>query len=243
MNALMTQQQPPLLGGEQQKRNAGQSTRLIIGIFFTVVGVLLTLDNFAILDAGRILDWWPVVLIVIGLFKLQTPNKAPAVVALVAGTLLLLFNMGALRFSIFDLWPVALIIGGAVMVAHAFGLRLPNLSTHDGSTIWSVFGGRKEIIKRPNYAGGRVIAIMGGCVLDLTAADIPQGSATLEILVIWGGVEVKVPEGWDVTGNTTPIMGGADIKVKPARGGRKLIVNGLAIMGGIGIKSVATEAI
>jgi predicted membrane protein len=240
----MTQKQPPSIGGESPKLKIRVSTKLIVGIFLTIAGILLTLENFGVPYADRILAWWPVVLIAIGVFKWQDRHaRGPAVVALVAGSLLLLFNTGLLGFSIFDFWPVALIIGGAVIVAHAFGLRLPAPSGGSGSTTWAVFGSRKEIVDQKNYTGGRVITIVGGCVLDLTAADMPQGSAVLEIVSIWGGVEVKVPEGWDVTGNTTPIMGGADIKVKPRHGDRKLIVNGLAIMGGISIKSVATEAI
>ncbi len=84
---------------------------------------------------------------------------------------------------------------------------------------------------------------MGGCELDLTNADIEQGSAELEVIVVWGGIEIKVPEGWEVIGNTVPIMGGADIRTKAAPGGRRLIVNGLALMAGIDIKSKAVEAV
>jgi hypothetical protein len=46
-----------------------------------------------------------------------------------------------------------------------------------------------------------------------------------------------------VVGNTVPIMGGADIRTKAKQGGRRLIVNGLAVMAGIDIKSVAAEVI
>ena len=61
-------------------------------------------------------------------------------------------------------------------------------------------------------------------------------------LIIMGGVEIKVPDGWEVTGNMLPIMGGADIRTKAAPSGRRLIVNGAVIMGGVEIKSVAQEA-
>ena len=70
--------------------------------------------------------------------------------------------------------------------------------------------------------------------------DIP---AELEIVAIWGGVEIKVPEGWEVTGNVLPVMGGADIRTKAAPGGRKLVVNGVVIMAGVDIKSVPVETI
>ena len=242
MNVLVTQKQPPAgtIGGVSAKL----SVKLIVGIFFTLLGVLLTLDNLDLVDADRFLPFWPVVLIAIGILKLQDRrSRIPAVIAIAAGTLLVVFNTGWLSFSIFDFWPIALIFAGVVIVAHAFGFRAPNLWGESASTIWSVLGVRKEAITARNYAGGRIIAFMGGCELDLTKADMEQGSAEIEVIAIWGGIEIKVPEGWEVIGNTVPIMGGADIRTKAAPGGRRLIVNGLAIMAGIDIKSVPAEAV
>ena len=220
------------------------SVKLIAGIFFALLGVLLTLDNLDLIDADRFLPFWPVVFIAIGILKIQDHrSRVPGIVALGAGALLLLFNSGWIHFSIFDLWPVVMIFAGGVIVAHALGLRAPNLSGQSASTIWATLGVRKEVVTARNYAGGRIIALLGGCELDLRNADIEQGTAELEVVAIWGGIEIKVPEGWEVIGNTVPIMAGTDIRTKAAAGGRRLIVNGVAIMAGIDIKSVAVEAI
>ena len=83
---------------------------------------------------------------------------------------------------------------------------------------------------------------MGGCELDLRQADMENGPAEIEIFAMWGGIEIKVPEGWEVTGNILPIMGGADVRTNAAPGGRKLIVNGFVMMAGVDIKSIAAEA-
>lgn len=234
MNVSITQQQPPEV-------SARVSVKLIVGIFFTLLGVLLTLDNLDLADADRILPWWPVFLIAIGILKLrERRSRTFAIMAIIVGAL---FLTGLFRFSIFDFWPMALVFAGLVMVARAFGFRASQVSGEASSTIWAILGVRKEKITARNYSGGRIIAFMGGCELDLRNADIEQGSAELEIVVLWGGIEIKVPEGWEVIGNTVPIMGGADIRTKAAPGGRRLIVNGLAIMGGVDIKSVAAEAL
>ncbi len=231
MNVSITQPQPA----------AKISVKLVIGIFFTLLGVLLTLDNLDLADADRFLPYWPVVLIAIGILKLRDRrSRTFAVLAIVVGAL---FLTDLFRFSIFDYWPIALIFAGLALVARAFGFRTSHLSSQSDSTIWAIFGVRKEKISARNYAGGRIIAFMGGCELDLTNADIEQGSAELEVIVVWGGIEIKVPEGWEVIGNTVPIMGGADIRTKAAPGGRRLIVNGLALMAGIDIKSKAVEAV
>ena len=237
MNVSITQQKPP----EVETR---VNVKLIAGIFFALLGVLLTLDNLDLADADRILSWWPVVLVAIGILKFQDRRSRTLAILLIgAGALLIVFNNDWLQFSIFDFWPIALVFAGLGMIARAFGFRATAESNEPSSTIWAILGVRKEKITSPNYTGGRIIAFMGGCELDLTKADIAAGSAELEIITVWGGIEIKVPDGWEVIGNTVPIMGGADIRTKANPGGRRLIVNGLAIMAGIEIKSVAAEAI
>ncbi len=240
MNVSITQNQPPAMQGTGAKI----SVKLIAGIFFTLLGVLLTLDNFDFIYADDILAYWPLVLVAIGILKFQERrNRTLALFAIGVGALLIVFNNDWLQFSIFDFWPIALILGGLGMVARAFGFRLSHTIGEPSSTIWAILGVRKEKVTARNFAGGRIIAFMGGCELDLTKADMEQGPAEIEIIVVWGGIEIKVPEGWEVIGNTVPIMGGAEIRTKGAPGGRRLIVNGVAIMAGIEIKSVPAEAI
>jgi predicted membrane protein len=232
MQTLATQQQPRL------------SVKFVVGVFFTLLGILLTLDNLDLADADRFLPYWPLFLIAIGLMKLQDrDNRIPAIFAIAGGALLLLFTTDWVRFSIFDLWPVALILAGLAILAHAFGFRPSAITAGSDSTILAILSTRKEKVTSRNYRGGRIIAFMGGCELDLREADMENGPAELEIIALMGGVEIKVPEGWEVIGNMLPIMGGADIRTKAAPGGRKLIVNGVVVMAGVDIKSKPAEAL
>jgi len=229
MNDIAIPRQPNLSG-----------VKLLAGVFFTLLGILLTLDNLDLVDADRFLRWWPLILIAIGLMKLQKrDSRVAALIVIAIGALLLPDVLG---FSIFDLWPVVLILAGLAILAHAFGFRASAITTGSDSTIVAILGVRKERVTTRNYRGGRIIAFMGGCELDLTQADMESGPAELEILAMWGGVEIKVPEGWEVIGNTLPIMGGADIRTKAMPGGRKLVVNGVVLMAGVDIKSIAAEA-
>jgi Predicted membrane protein (DUF2154). len=242
MNVMATQQQTPdgMIGSLSGKL----SVKLVFGMFFTILGVLLTLDNLDLVDADRFLAYWPLVIVAIGILKLQgRRSRIPAAVAIGIGTLMVLYNTELLNFSVFDLWPLALVIAGIGIVAHAVGFRVPALLGDSGSTVWAIFGAPKIVVNSRNYTGGRIIAFMGSCELDLTKADMETGPAFIELIAIWGGIEIKVPEGWEVVGNMVPIMGGADIKTKAASGGRRLNVSGLAIMGGVDIKSVAAEAV
>ena len=56
-----------------------------------------------------------------------------------------------------------------------------------------------------------------------------------------GGVVFRVPEGWKVIVNVTPLLGGADVKARtvlPADGRvRTLVLNGFILMGGIEVKN------
>jgi len=78
---------------------------------------------------------------------------------------------------------------------------------------------------------------MGGVELDLTDATMTQSPAVIEAFAMWGGIEISVPETWEVTGEVVPFMGGFEIKVAPVGAPqRRLIVRGTAIMGGIEVK-------
>jgi predicted membrane protein len=212
------------------------SIKLVLGIFFTVVGVLLTLDNLRIFSGHQYLKYWPAVLIVIGLLKLGDVSARGLSIALIAaGSLLLTWTTRWVRFSIFDLWPLVFIVAGIVIVAQSFGVR-------PASSGWiAVLTQRKIAIDSRDFTGGRIVVFMGGVELDLSAADIAHGPAVIEIFTLMGGVSIRVPDGWDVVGDAVPFMGGIDVKTRSKRTGRQLILRGLVMMGGVDVKDVAAR--
>lgn len=218
---------------------AAAGTRLIIGVFVAVLGVLLTLDNLGFPAAGEALRYWPVVLIALGALKLTSgTNPTFGIVLVVAGTWALAYNLRWLRFTIFDLWPLILIGAGVVMVGQAFGWRIPRSTDSDG-TIVAILTNRKVPFDR-DFTGARINAFMGGCELDLSRADIAHSPAVIDIFVMWGGVEIYVPDGWEVVGELTPVMAGLEIKVRSAaRSDRRLVIRGFALMAGVEVKSAA----
>jgi hypothetical protein len=78
-----------------------------------------------------------------------------------------------------------------------------------------------------------------GCEVDLRYATMPEGGeAVIDAFAFWGGVEIKVPEDWEVVNRVSAFMGGVDNKTRPLPNAtRRLVVTGTAIMGGIEVKN------
>jgi hypothetical protein len=217
---------------------AGSSVKLVVGIFFVLLGLLMTLGNLEILDAGSFLRFWPALLIVIGVLKFgEAGSRALALILLCSGIFLLACEMQWARFSIFDLWPLILIGIGVVVVMHALGFRTSGSSVGPSPTLWAVCASRKLAASGRDLDGRHIIAVMGGCKIDVIDTEVESVTAVIEVIAVWGGIVIRVPDGWEVVGQVVPVMGGIDIKTGPARGGRKLIVRGLTLMGGMEIKN------
>jgi predicted membrane protein len=77
---------------------------------------------------------------------------------------------------------------------------------------------------------------MGGCEIDLRGATIVRGEAVVDVTVMWGGVEIKVPDEWNVEWRGVALLGGFSDKTRGRAGApARLIVTGQALMGGIEI--------
>ena len=129
-----------------------------------------------------------------------------------------------------------MILVGATIVIRALGFRLPSPSNADSDQVWAVLSQRKVRETARDYNGGGVFAFMGGCELDLTQADIIHSPAIIDTFAMWGGIEIYVPENWEVVGEVVPFMAGFEMKTGAGTPERRLIVRGATVMGGIEVK-------
>jgi predicted membrane protein len=212
------------------------------------VGVLLLLDNLGFDFIGSIWRFWPVVLIVIGLFKLKTGDpseRSSGYTLLTIGGIFLLISLRILRWhTIWQFWPVALIIAGLSLIyrrhraADQVETEGYNEETIDAV---AVFGGCERKICSTNFRYAHASAVFGGVVLDFSNAKL-TGDATVNIFTMFGGTELKVPQNWQVVMKGVPIFGGfEDSRAQPAEGYPEnrpvLIVRGFVMFGGIEIKN------
>lgn len=218
---------------------------LVLGLLIIVVGVLFTLDNLEITEADRYLRYWPVGLIAIGLAKLvgrKEGHGSPlgGVLLVIAGGWLLLDNLNLIDVRLFELWPVLLIAAGSVMVWHGLRGRPPRVTarTEDTITAVAILAGVNRGSNSTAFRGGELAAFMGGCEIDLRQAAI-HGEAVIDVFAMWGGIEIRVPEGWRVIGRVTPILGAFDDTTRPPQGAttHTLVVRGAVLMGGVEVKN------
>jgi predicted membrane protein len=100
-------------------------------------------------------------------------------------------------------------------------------------------GGTKTMITSSDFKGGQATAVMGGCEIDLRHASMPEGrTVALDTFAFWGGIEIKVPEEWEVVSQGNAVLGGFVNSARARPGAqRRLVVTGLAIMGGVEVKN------
>ena len=84
------------------------------------------------------------------------------------------------------------------------------------------------------------VAVMGGCDMDLRQAEIEGPEVEITAVAFWGGIDITVPEGFDVDLRGFSFMGGRDLKLRDVPivpGSPRIVVHGFAVMGGIDVKS------
>ena len=84
-----------------------------------------------------------------------------------------------------------------------------------------------------------VLALFGAVELDLSEAVFEDETITLNMFVLFGGVEVTVPVGCQVQDSVGAIFGGTDRKklAPPVAGMPTIVVRGLVGFGGVGIRN------
>ncbi len=218
--------------------------QVVIGIVVILLGVLFTLDNLDLIDASRVIRFWPALFIVYGIAKLSDTQNLPGrlwgSIAIIVGAFMLLDRIGILTFRLHEWWPLVLIAVGGSMLIRSMNRRTPTADpaapTDSSVTLLALLGGFERSNSSQDFRGGDITAVMGGCELDLRHASM-SGEAVIDIFAIWGGVHIKVPEDWSVSVQGLPIMGAIEDKTYSPKGGsgKLLVVKGTVIMGGVEI--------
>ncbi|MEA2338711.1 MAG: hypothetical protein QOE82_2718 [Thermoanaerobaculia bacterium] len=224
----------------RQKRGDNPWARLVWGCAILAAGIIGWLDHTGQLNASDYLQWWPLVLIAMGLAHLPQRQWISTVVMVGIGVLFLpeLPFLPHVRLAaILGVWPLLISAGGVSLIRQALQPTAKDASRDNSFHSVAVMGGVGRGVASSGFVGGDVVAIMGGCEINLAGAKVTS-EAVIDVLAFWGGIEIHVPRGWRIENHVLAILGGVVDKTDgnaPA-GAPTLIIRGSAIMGGVEIR-------
>ncbi len=218
-----------------------------LAVCLIAVGILFLLDNLDVLDIGNFWEFWPVILIAVGLMKLTGSNfqdKSSASVLIGIGLFFLLRNLGILDWGdIRQFWPLILILIGVSIIFKHKNRSESVGSKHSENRVdmVAIFGGNSKTITSDHFEGGNITALFGGAKLDFGQAKLAEGENVLDVFAMFGGAEIRIPEDWIVQIKGVPIFGGFEdgrrsIPAEEKTKDRTLIIKGFVMFGGLELK-------
>jgi predicted membrane protein len=229
---------------------------LVIG-----AGFLFLLNGLDILpyDFRRIFLSWQMLLIVIGIYNLFSPqHKTSGIILIAIGGVFLINKFHFFTFNAWTVfWPIILIAVG-VAILLKYNRRVQNerdgylgdegsdgqftASGSDSIDEVSVFSGSEKTITSKNFRGGKITSIFGGSEINFMQAGLSPGNNTIDMFCMFGGTTLIVPSDWEINVDVTAIFGGYTDKRYKSKSltpdnTKRLNITGLVLFGGGEIKS------
>ncbi len=197
---------------------------LFSGVVFVTIGMAFLLGNMGFIDVNRVVRFWPVILIALGVFRLVESRddygESTAIFWIVIGGLFLLGSLGILRVAFRDLWPVLLIGAGALM-------------------LWRSAVGKRQ---RWNFDPGPVNPAAGNAKASSNPGGPnpggPSSNSMLSAMAILGGVERRNNSQDFRGGDATAVLGGCEIDLRAASivSPHEPVLEVFALWGGIHVR-------
>ncbi len=241
---------------------------IFVGGLIVVIGFIFLLNNLGLtsIELGDlVVTYWPIILILWGFDVMgqEFVNKdsrngektiyASSIITgltlLAIGLLILGRNLELFDFDLSILWnvfwPLVVIFIGWILIRGA-----KNMSG-SGGTHWAVMSGLEFKNKGWKLDDSNVYAVMGGVDMDITVAEFPERQVDLNLMVIMGGIDIRVPRDGTVISEGTAVLGGVTFLQEEAGGiiankqttyigdpesQKKLVIKALAVLGGIEVK-------
>jgi predicted membrane protein len=248
---------------ERRRHHSGRFG-VVFGAVIAGLGVLFLLQNLGILYFDDIWQYWPVILIVAGVMRAASSlgfgGRVWGGAMVFVGMIFLLQNLGLIHGNVWRfLWPMVLIAVGLAMLVRAVdrhNLALGGTSPASSEPAfassapddayrfapWAIFSGVRRRIDSQDFEGGEATAIFGGLQLDLRDAGTKKEEIVIEANAVFGGIEMRVPENWNVALRGSAVFGGYEDETASASSTQDakrplLILTGFAVFGGVSVKN------
>jgi hypothetical protein len=214
----------------------------LVGAIIVLAGVALLANTTGAYDTGRLLRFVPSLFVLAGLYALVTGGLRNAVGPLVVVLVATAWQLAALGYATVDqivaFWPVLVILFGLSVVLGRMRATAAE-SADDSVGLFAVFGGRDARTTSKTFVGGDVSVVFGGATVDLRDAAVATPPARLNVVALFGGVDVVVPRDWNVRLDVVPLLGAAeDERLRSDREHDEvdLVVDGFCAFGGVSLK-------
>jgi predicted membrane protein len=239
----------------------GKGGHLVIGTIILLLGILFLLENLGYFQVARLWEFWPVILIAVGTAKLidsRGKNWIPGTVLTLIGLIFLANNIGLLGWNIWKFVGPALLILAGVLILVRGSFRFDDnvywtgAFQDSGTSIenmlheYAIFGGVNRRVESQDFRGGEALAVFGGVEIDMHRAATTREEISVDVNAIFGGVEMWVPDAWDVIVRGSSILGGFEDKThRPSSNlaapegvkRPRLVIRGSAVFGGVVVKN------
>lgn len=104
---------------------------------------------------------------------------------------------------------------------------------------WVAFDGLKLRVLSQQFRGGRLTAMFSGVTIDLRDAVLAPEGATISVDSTLSGIDILVPQDWDVVDDVEGVCSGIDeerFSQRPLGGGPRLRVHGTVVAGGLFVR-------
>jgi len=198
--------------------------RIILALVFVVFGLVALGNNLGWWSIDDLfLEWWPTILILIGLVTIFSPGGSwgGGIFLVFLGIVFLLHTHGI--YDISDLiWPALLMMVGIIIwprrsrsssdcSENEKGTYFKTANDNHVFNINTVLTSRRETFRDEQLAGGHGSAILGSLEIDLRQV-VPRESAYIEITAVFGNVKIIVPSDWKIEKFGSPVFGRVDDK-------------------------------
>lgn len=217
----------------------------LVGVVLALFGLLLLVHTTGVYDTTAFLRYVPSLFVLVGLYAMVTSRlrnlAGPLVLVLVAGAVQLAALDVIAGSDVLALWPVLIIVAGLSILAGQFRSASRPVSASQVDA-FALLGGNESRATGETFTGGSLTAILGGVELDLRDTAVEDRPARVDATAFFGGVDVIVPDDWNVQVDVLPVLGGVeDARLRRERGdGHRevdLLVTGFVAFGGVTVRS------
>ena len=219
--------------------------KIVIGAVILAAGVLFALNSLNVTDIDIFFPGWWTLFIIIpsGIGLITDKDKTGSAIGLAVGVVLLLWQLDIVNLPlVWELIVVAILVAVGIKLIVG-GTKKSN--SGDGATVnisvdapsgCAIFGGKEMNFDGQVFEGTELTAVFGGVKCDLSGAII-KNDCKIKATAIFGGVDIILPKGVNVSVSSTSIFGGTDdAYVREPASEVTVYIETVSVFGGVDIK-------